>query len=329
MSKHLTTAFKEAILSSNYHFDSLALEIFQFQAIHNAVYSNYLAMLGVQRENIHSVQEIPFLPIEFYKTHAVRSTEYIAEKIYKSSGTGESGRSRHYMHENAYYLQHAKQLFEAQYGSLSKYIMAAILPSYQQQGDSSLIAMADYFIEETADPASGYYLGQHDELENLASESSRKGKKLLVLGVTFALLQIAEKPINLNGHIVMETGGMKGRGRELVREELHQILCSAFNVTEIHSEYGMTELTSQAYAKKLGVFHLPKSMKVLIRDINDPFHYLSNDKTGGVNIIDLANFMTCSFIETKDVGRRLKADQFEILGRFDNSDIRGCNLLIV
>ena len=329
MHQHLIESFKEAILSSNYHFDSLAMDIFRFQAEHNALYNKYLATLNVQPRNIHSVQEIPFLPIEFYKSHKVKATEYVAKKVYKSSGTGESGRSRHYMHDNQYYLQHTQQLFEAQYGPLTNYIIAAILPSYQEQGDSSLIAMADYFIRQTGDETSGYYLGQHDELIRLAKYCKAKDKKLLILGVTFALLEIAEKPIDLQGHVIMETGGMKGRGKELVREELHQRLCDAFNVTQIHSEYGMTELTSQAYAKRLGQFQLPKSMQVYIRDINDPFHYLSNDKTGGINIVDLANFMTCSFIETKDVGRRLKGNQFEILGRFDNSDIRGCNLLVV
>ncbi|MEL7147174.1 MAG: acyl transferase, partial [Bacteroidota bacterium] len=277
MHQHLIASFKEAILSSNYHFDSLAMEIFQFQAEYNSVYSKYLATLGVQSKNISSVQEIPFLPIEFYKSHTVQTTDFTPDKIYKSSGTGESGRSRHYMHDNSFYLQHAQRVFEAYYGSLSEYSLAAILPSYQQQGDSSLIAMTDYFIEKTNDPNAGYYLAKAEELTNMSALCRKQGRKLLIIGVTYALLEIARTPVNLEGHVIMETGGMKGRGKELVRQELHTILCNAFNVDQIHSEYGMTELTSQAYAKELGVFHLPKSMKVLIRDINDPFYYLSND----------------------------------------------------
>jgi len=189
--------------------------------------------------------------------------------------------------------------------------------------------MTDYFIKQTNHEKSGYYRGKQDELSHLVELANQEGRKLLILGVTYALLEIAHSEPDLNGHIVMETGGMKGRGKELVRAELHDILCSSFNLPAIHSEYGMTELTSQAYSEKDGIFKLPSTMKALIRDINDPFHYVSNDKTGGINIIDLANITTCSFIETKDLGRAENSEQLEILGRFDNSDLRGCNLLLV
>lgn len=329
MQKNLINHFKKAILSQDYTFEELALDIFRFQYQHNIVYQQFTNALNLSINNINSIKEIPFLPIELYKNHTIKSTDFIAEKIYKSSGTGDSGRSKHHVADNDFYLQHALNLFTDSYGSVEDFIIIAILPSYQEQGESSLIAMVDYFIQKSGNKLSGYYLGKRTEIDGLLPSLHRSGKKILILGVTYALLELAENKPDFSGFIVMETGGMKGRRREIIREELHRYLCDSFNVESIHSEYGMTELMSQAYSKEKGHFRLPKSMKILIRDVNDPFHYISNDKTGGINIIDLANIYSCSFIETKDLGRSLKGDFYEIMGRFDNSDLRGCNLLLI
>ncbi|MEL6559465.1 MAG: acyl transferase [Bacteroidota bacterium] len=305
------------------------MDVFRFQYEHNTVYQQYANSLNVRIGNVKSIQEIPFLPIEFHKNHTIKSTNFEAEKIYKSSGTGDIGRSKHHVADNDFYLRHALNLFTQYYGPIEDFIIIAVLPSYQEQGDSSLISMVDYFINKSANDLSGYYLGKPEEIASLLPKLNQSGKKVLFLGVTYALLELADSKPDLSGLIVMETGGMKGRGREMIREELHAHLCASFNVDSIHSEYGMTELLSQAYSKGKGYFRLPKSMKIIIRDVNDPFHYVSNDKTGGINIIDLANVNSCSFIETKDLGRSLDGDFYEIMGRFDNSDLRGCNLLLV
>ncbi len=321
--------FKDTILSGQYDFDLIALEIFNFQYKNNTIYKNYIDSLDIPTQNINSIKEIPFLPIEFFKTHQIKSTTFLTEKVYKSSGTGLTGRSMHHMIDNHFYLSLARSTFEHFYSPLEEYIVAAVLPSYQEQGDSSLIAMTDYFIQATKNQLSGYYLESLDDINKLLLKAKESRKKILFIGVTYALLNMAQKGLVIgNKHIVMETGGMKGRGKELIREELHAILKQGLGVEHIHSEYGMTELTSQAYSKGEGIFNLPSSMRILARDINDPFNYVSEGKTGGANIIDLGNFSTCSFIETKDMVR-LKSDGFEILGRFDNSDLRGCNLLLV
>lgn len=329
MQKNLISRFKKAILSEDYSFEELALDVFRFQYEHNTVYQQYANSLNIRVNNVKSLEGIPFLPVEFYKNHTIKSTNFEAEKIYKSSGTGDFGRSKHYVADNEFYLQHAANIFRHNYGKISDFIIIAILPSYQEQGSSSLISMVDHFIKTSKNSLSGYYLGKPDEISSLLPKLHQSKKRILFLGVTYALLELAESKPDLSGFIVMETGGMKGRGREMIREELHLHLCKSFNVDAIHSEYGMTELLSQAYSHGKGYFRLPKSMKILVRDVNDPFHYVSNDKTGGINIIDLANLNSCSFIETKDLGRSLKGNFYEIMGRFDNSDLRGCNLLLV
>lgn len=320
---------KKILISGSFDFESLALVIFNFQYQHNPVYQSYIDSLKVQPKNVKTLQEIPFLPVEFFKDHEVTTTNFVPQKVYKSSGTGKTGRSMHLVSDNDFYLRNSLQIFRHFYHDADRLIIAALLPSYQEQGDSSLIAMTDYFIRRSGDELSGYFRGDPDELLKIKKSAEARGKRVLLLGVTYALLQLAESRPDFSGHIIMETGGMKGRGRELVREELHKILCSAYNVSSIHSEYGMTELMSQAYSAGDGIFQLPGTLRILLRDVNDPFSYLSNDKTGGVNVIDLANITSCSFVETKDLGRKKGNNSFEILGRFDNSDLRGCNLLLV
>lgn len=307
------------------NFETKSLELFSYQYQTNATYRHYCTQLNKHPANVQSLQEIPFLPISFFKSHHLKCGTWETEKIFKSSGTTGMKRSQHHCPSEAFYLQNTEKIFEQQYGALSGFEILALLPSYQEQGDSSLISMVDHFITSSK-PESRYYLHQENELIDRLSKPT--SHKKLLIGVSFALLDLAEKHnIETENLIVMETGGMKGRRKELIREELHQILRDAFHVAEIHSEYGMTELSSQAYGSS-GHFTFPSWCAALTRDINDPFSYVDQGKTGGLNIIDLANVHTCAFIETKDLGRQVNSDQFDVLGRFDNSDIRGCNLLV-
>ena len=316
-----TENFKQSILKINEEtFLDSSLQAFNFQYKNCDVYHRYCNYLNIKPNTVNKLQDIPFLPIEFFKNHAIKSGKWDESKIFKSSGTTATGRSKHYIKDLEHYHDSAKVSVEKFIGDLSNYQIIAILPSYQEQGDSSLISMVDHFIR-CAHEGSGYYL-QNDDLINVLGNSKRK----LVIGVSYALLDIASKGIKVKNAIIMETGGMKGRRKELTREELHAELSHAFGVNEIWSEYGMTELQSQAYGKN-GKFKFSPWAKCLIRDINDPFSYLSKNKTGGINVIDLANIDTCCFIETKDLGRQ-NDNYFEVLGRFDNSDIRGCNLMI-
>lgn len=311
------------------HFEVLAMEVFQFQARENPVYKRYLNYLGVRWEKIHEIEEIPFLPIEFFKTQSIRTGIWKPEITFESSGTGYGVRSKHDLQDVRFYQSCARKAFERLYGPLSNYGILALLPSYLERQNSSLIAMVQYFIQESGNSPSGFFLDNQNALLDQFQQVLHSGKIPLLIGVSFALLDLAEKGADLSGALVMETGGMKGRRKELVRLELHQFLKKGLNVPEIHSEYGMTELLSQAYALKNGVFETPAWMKVLIRDINDPFSYTSSGRTGGVNVIDLANVHSCSFIETQDLGASQGNGTFEILGRFDNSETRGCNLLLL
>ncbi|MBV6644385.1 MAG: acyl transferase [Cyclobacteriaceae bacterium] len=322
MADHL----KESIFSvTEESFDALALRVFQFQYNLNKVYQAYCNALNRPPKHVTQVKDIPFLPIEFFKTQMVVTGEWTAEKVFLSSGTTQTTRSQHVIREAAFYKKVARQIFENQYGPLDKLIILAVLPSYQTQPQSSLIEMVDDLIGH-ADKRSGYYT-EHDPrlieiLENLPQQK-------ILLGVSFALLNLAEThQITSINTIVMETGGMKGRRREITRAELHRKLKDSFAVDSIHSEYGMTELLSQAYAAREGFFKFPKWAKVFTRDLNDPFNYVQKGRTGGINIIDLANVDSCSFLETKDIGKMASEGYFEVLGRFDNSDVRGCNLMI-
>ncbi|MEO9869461.1 LuxE/PaaK family acyltransferase [Ekhidna sp.] len=314
--------FKQSMLSINEKtIVDCSLEAFDYQFHTNQVYREYCNYLKVNPKTVKKLTEIPFLPIEFFKNHAVKSGEWKEKKIFRSSGTTDEGRSKHFIKDLDHYHTYSKSVFEKSFGSLSEIKIIALLPSYLEQGDSSLISMVDYFMSYSAD-GSGYFIG-----EDLTSLLENEDPKIFI-GVSFAFLDLLDKsgPITSQNCIVIETGGMKGRRREIIRNELHQMLKDGFSVNTVFSEYGMTELQSQAYGEN-GIFHFPPWAKCLIRDINDPFAYLDQNKTGGINVIDLANIDSCCFIETKDLGRT-KHEGFEVLGRFDNSDIRGCNLMI-
>ena len=310
-------------------FNSIAIEVFQYQYKYNHVYSQYVNYLNIDVKKIDHYLKIPFLPIEFFKTHQVSTGDIIPSVTFTSSGTTGSNVSRHAVADLSIYEKSFTKGFNMFFGDPSDYVFLALLPSYLEREGSSLIYMAEKLIKSSSHSESGFYLNEYNQLSKLLLKLKAENKKTILLGVTYALLNLIEQyPIDFPELIVMETGGMKGKRKELVREELHARLISSFGVNKIYSEYGMTELLSQAYSKGEGQFMTPPWMKAIIRDTNDPFSLLSTDKTGGVNIIDLANINSCSFIETKDLGKTHSNGSFEILGRFDNSDIRGCNLLI-
>jgi len=310
-------------------FEKIALEVFAFQAKNNPVYQEYLSYLSVDIHQIKSLQDIPFLPIEFFKSRKVVSSQEEAKAIFTSSGTTGNLTSRHFVPDLNLYEWSFKKGFEAFYGNIKDYCILALLPSYLEREGSSLIYMMEHLIRDSKHPKSGFYLHNHEELIASLNELKNSKQKVLLLGVSFALLDLAENyQLDLQDVIVMETGGMKGRRKEITREEMHTFLCKKLGVSKIHSEYGMTELLSQAYSKGDSLFFTPNWMKIMIRDAYDPFSYEKTGRSGGVNVIDLANLYSCSFIETQDLGKIHKDGSFEILGRFDNSDVRGCNLLV-
>ncbi len=317
-------------IENDSEFNSLALEIFQFQAKENQVYKEYISYLGIDPQKIARIENIPFLPIQFFKSRKVVSGNHETECEFSSSGTSGLGTSFHYITDLSIYEESFLKAFHLFYGDPKKFHILALLPSYLERSGSSLIYMVHDLIEKSTSNYSGFYLDEHEKLiKNLQYLKKRNDRKIILIGVSFALLDLIEKaPIDLSNVIIMETGGMKGKREEITRKELHQVLCDRFNVQVIHSEYGMTELLSQAYSSGGGVFKSPPWMKVLIRDPYDPFRYFEKGRSGGINIIDLANIYSCSFIETQDLGKIIDANQFEVLGRFDYSDIRGCNLLV-
>ena len=311
-------------------FRDVALEVFQFQAKQCPVYRDYLAALKVDPSAIREPEEIPFLPIEFFRSHKVIEEGKKAEVIFESSGTTGSDPSRHHAADAGLYRESFLRSFYVFYGSPEELCILALLPSYLERENSSLVYMMDHLIRWSGHPESGFYLDQLDELVTVLEKRNNDGHPTLLVGVSFALLDLAEQhamPL-WNNIRVMETGGMKGRRREMVRSELHQHLKEAFDLDKVHSEYGMTELLSQAYSEGDGLFISPPWMKILIRDPNDPFALLPSGRPGGINIIDLANVFSCSFIATGDLGKVYEDDSFEVLGRYDHSDIRGCNLLV-
>lgn len=305
------------------------MAVFQFQAENSRVYNAYLKNLELDYTKITSIQQIPFLPIEFFKTQKVCVGDWKPEAEFSSSGTTGVTTSRHLVWSLPFYLSHAELTFERYFGSLKDCAILALLPSYLEREGSSLIAMIRHFIKQTHSAHSGFYLHNQEELLTHLASLRNSRKRVILWGVSFALLDLAEKfEIDLSHCVVIETGGMKGRRKEWIREELHNFLCKRFNVTQIGSEYGMTELMSQAYSIGKGVYTTPPWMKLTIREINDPFSTLPLGKVGGINIVDLANAHSCAFIETQDLGKKAQSGYFEVLGRIDNSDVRGCNLLV-
>ena len=317
-------------ISTQKDFNEITLEVFSYQFQHNPVYREFCQLLKRNPKNVSRVEEIPFLPIEFFKKKKIISSEKTPEIIFTSSGTTGSATSKHYVTDLNVYEKSFLKAFEIFYENPEDIVILALLPSYLERQGSSLIYMADSLIKRSKQPESGFYLNDLEALQHQLKELDKSGKKILLLGVSFALLDLVETyNFDLKNTTIMETGGMKGRRKEMIREELHQILTEGFGVDKIHSEYGMTELLSQSYSKGNGVFETPPWMKILIRDPEDALVYLPKHKTGGINVIDLANFNSCSFIATQDLARQINDDSTEILGRFDNSDIRGCNLLIL
>ncbi len=325
-------SFSERILNlKKEQFESLALELFQFQAKTNKLYKEFLRIRKVEIDQVKTLDQIPFMPIRFFKDHkVVCGDQNELSRFYSSSGTTGMITSRHYIWSEEWYLKHAQQIFESIYGSLNDFHVLALLPAYLERPGSSLVAMAQHFIQVSDSEYSGFYLYNHDELLQKVNKLRHGSRKILLLGVTFALLDLAEsnRPFELNDKlIVMETGGMKGRRKEMIREEVHDTLKNYFGVASVHSEYGMTEMMSQAYSKGHGKYTLPVSVSVMLRDINDPWSWASRSQ-GGINVIDLGNFHSCSFLETQDLGRFDAEGNLEVLGRIDNSEIRGCNLLV-
>lgn len=316
-------------ISTPKDFETLALEVFKYQYRHNEAYRQFCRLLKKAPSHVSQIREIPFLPIEFFKNKDLRSNKKPPQITFTSSGTTGSATSKHYVTDLRLYEKSFLNAFRLFYGEPSDYIFLALLPSYLERTGSSLIYMADALIKLSNNPHSGFYLDDLDALSEKLQELDNGNKKVFLIGVSFALLDLVEKTrFDLDNTIIMETGGMKGRRREMIREELHARLKEGFGVDQIHSEYGMTELLSQAYSKGHGVFECPPWMHFLIRDPEDALSFQPEGKTGGINVIDLANINSCSFIATQDLGS-IKNNEIEILGRFDNSDIRGCNLLLL
>jgi phenylacetate-coenzyme A ligase PaaK-like adenylate-forming protein len=304
--------------------NAIALEVFRHQAKNCIVYKEFIAGMKIDADKITAVEQIPFLPVEFFKSHTIVSNTDAAEMVFSSSGTTGITTSRHVVTDVSWYEESFRRAFRLFYGDIEKYTILALLPSYLEREGSSLINMAEDMIRRSNNPDSGFYLYNYGELYHQLQK-----KPTLLIGVTFALLDFVEQyTIDFPELIVMETGGMKGKRKEMIREELHETLCNGFGVDAIHSEYGMTELLSQAYSDGNGLFRIPPWMRIITRDTNDPMSLIKDGKTGGINIVDLANINSCSFIAVQDLGKVYADGSFEVLGRFDNADIRGCNLLI-
>lgn len=311
------------------NFNVLALKIFHYQWENNPIYREYIHQLGINPDSVNHPEAIPFLPVSFFKTHRVVTGDFKTEMTFLSSRTTGMEPSRHEVADAALYEASFMTCFERFYGKSSRYCILALLPSYSSRQDSSLVYMVDKLITAGDHPDSGFYPDVPDALFGMLQKAKSTCQPTILFGVTFALLDFAENhPMDFPDLIVMETGGMKGRRKELIREELHERLIRGFGVPAIHSEYGMTELLSQAYSQGHGRYVAPPWMRILIRDMNDPLCLAGHDQTGGMNIIDLANLHSCSFVATQDLGKTFPDGSFEVLGRFDASDIRGCSLLV-
>lgn len=326
-------------ICSDEEFNRLALEVFRYQAAGNPVYTRYLELIGRDPDTVKLPEDIPFMPIEFFREHRVLTDlpESVKDrpgpegdfKVFESSGTTSERASRHYVADTGIYRESFTRGFKMFYGEPTDYTILALLPSYLERENSSLVYMAEHLIRLSGQRDSGFYLDNLDELNARLQQLEKDGRKTLLLGVSFALADLAENyPVKLQHTTVMETGGMKGRRIEMTREELHGLLTHGFGVSDVHSEYGMTELLSQAYSSGNGIFFTPPWMKIYLRDPYDPFSSIERNSSGGINIIDLANLHSCSFIATQDIGRYTSNGGFTVLGRFDNSEIRGCNLMV-
>lgn len=317
-------------ISSQKQFEKIALKIFRFQYENNLVYQEFCDFLNTDVQKVKSLKLIPFLPIQFFKSHDVVSTTDAIKETFISSGTTTMITSKHLVTDISLYEQSYTKAFSEFYGNIEDYLVLALLPSYLERSGSSLIYMVSDLIKLSNNENSGFYLNNYDELIAKLIELDNSGQNIILIGVTYALLDLIEqRKFQLKNTIIMETGGMKGKRKEMIREELHEKLCKGFGVESIHSEYGMTELLSQAYSLGNGIFECPPWMHILIRDTEDALTYVNMEKSGGVNVIDLANINSCSFIATQDLGKKYPNNTFEILGRFDNSDIRGCNLMVI
>ncbi len=316
-------------IKSEWEFESLCIDTYQYQFERNDLYRHFCELLKKTPDRVTSYKEIPFLPIEFFKTHKVYCGSDDPEITFSSSGTTGMVTSQHEIKSVDLYIRSFLSGFKLAYGNPRDFIFLALLPGYLERKGSSLVFMVDHLIKASLNPLSGFYLYDLDQLIKVIFEAKKTGKKIMLIGVTFALLDLAELRPDLSDVIIVETGGMKGRRKEMIREDLHNLLCESLNVDFIHSEYGMTELLSQAWSSGSGIFTCPPWMRILIRDIDDPLSLAPVGRTGGINVIDLANLESCSFLATQDLGRVFNNGAFEVLGRFDNSDIRGCNLLVV
>jgi Acyl-protein synthetase, LuxE len=318
-------------ITNEKQFSAIALELYQFQFYNNLLYQDYCHAIGKTPEQIRSVPEIPFLPISFFKTHRIETTVFEADLVFKSSGTTRIVTSNHYVKDARLYGKSFFEGFKKFYGDIREYCIIGLLPSYLERGNSSLVYMVDRLIKASGHPESGFYLYDFERLDRTLQKLEASGQKTILIGVTYALLDFGEQyPQQLKHTIIIETGGMKGRGREMTKAELYECLRNSFGVSHIHSEYGMTELLSQAYGID-GRFQSPPWMKLVLRDETDPFFIYDSTKqnTGAINVIDLANIYSCSFIATEDIGRTDPGTGFEVLGRMDHSDIRGCSQMVV
>ena len=317
-------------ISSDKEFKDLTLKVFKFQFENNLIYRSFCDLLYKHPSDINAIEDIPFLPIQFFKSHNVLSSKDSIKKTFTSSGTTGSLTSKHHVTDLRIYEESFQKGFQHFYNNIEDYVILALLPSYLERDGSSLIYMVDDMIKSSKHTESGFYLDNLDELASTLKMLEAKGQHTLLIGVSFALLDLVENyDFDLQHTIIMETGGMKGRRKEMIRTELHNTLKKGFGVTDIHSEYGMTELMSQAYSKGNGSFKCPPWLKILIRDTEDALSVTTNKTSGGINIIDLANINSCAFIATQDLGKIHVDNTFEVIGRFDNSDIRGCNLMVL
>ena len=317
-------------IQSDAEFTQITLNVFKHQFKNNKVYRSFCDLLYIHPSDVKTIEQIPFLPIQFFKSKKILSSSDEIKETFTSSGTTGSTTSKHFVTDLSWYETSYLKGFQHFYGAIENYVVLALLPNYLERKGSSLVYMVDDLIKKSNHPHSGFYLNNLDELATKLIDLDNKAQKVLLIGVSFALLDLIEQyKFNLKNTIIMETGGMKGRRKELIRAELHDLLAKGFNVNKIHSEYGMTELLSQAYSTGNGVFDCPPWMQILTRDTEDALTILPKGKSGGINVIDLANYNSCSFIATQDLGKIHSNNQVEIIGRFDNSDIRGCNLMVL